>query len=352
MNYHLFVVNEVSLKYHIEYGFVGTGNSSNDFNISLWKDIARLQIGDKIVFYVQEIKKFYGFFKVSSLPFYDDKHYLQPKILPFLGKDENIKLQYRALIVPDVVFSNGIDEFDLIDILPGNVTDILWSILYRKLKGGRGCSPLFENEFNIIYNEILQVNNILLPNNNNSFTFINSQIVINNVNNQYLGQGLDPDIRNIILNHSHIEDHMHALLIKNLPTLVFNNTQWLGNEVYSGAGTQAIDILTIDINNVFNIVEVKRDETPLNTTLQVFKYIQWLQNRFQNFIPNNFQPIIIGYKINGNIKQQRRTEEFMRFNTISNALPLKYFEYEISNNIIILNEINYINWQIIVQATI
>ena len=133
MSYHLFVVDEISLRYHIEYGFVGTGNSSNNFNIGLWEDIARLKIGDKIVFYVQKTKKFYGFFKVDSPPFYDTTHYLQPNPLPYLGEDDDVILQYKALIVPDIVFSNGIDEFDLVDILPNNVTDILWSILYRKL---------------------------------------------------------------------------------------------------------------------------------------------------------------------------------------------------------------------------
>lgn len=345
MNYHLFVVDEMSLKYHIEYGFVGTGNSSSNFNIGLWKDIARLKIDDKIVFYVQKTKKFYGFFKVTSNPFYDDLHYLQPNLLPFLGKNNNVILQYRALITPDVVFQYGIDEFDLIDILPNNVTDILWSVLYRKLKGGRGCSPIFENEFNIIFNRISHNN---IPLTGDSFSFFNSQIILSQNVNNYQGTKNSPNIKNIILSNSYSEHHLHSLLIENLPNLIFNNTRWLGNEVYSGAGMQSIDILSIDSNNIFNIIEVKKGDIPPNITEQVGKYIQWSQNRFQIFTQTNFQPIIIGKKINGIKKRNLRRNEFISFNNRNVGNSIQYFEYEIINNQIIFNKIDYMNnWNIL-----
>ncbi len=347
MNYHLFVVDEISLKYHIEYGFVGTGNSSNDFNVGLWKDIARLKIDDKIVFYVQKTKKFYGFFKVTSTPFYDNSHYLQPYPLPYLGDSNDVMLQYRALMAPDIVFSNGIDEFDLIDILPNNVTDILWSILYRKLKGGRGCSPIFQHEYQIIFHKLSIMNN-QMPLIGNNFSFDGYQILPSISNIPYSGYGNNPNIKNIILNSNYTEHHLHALLIEYLPNLIFANSVWLGNEVYSGAGMQAIDILTIDSNNIFNIVEVKRDEIPPNITSQVLKYIQWLQNRFQYFNPQYFQPIIVGCKINGNRKTSSRTFEFINFNNKNMSSPIKYFEYELQNNGIILSEIDYINnWNIL-----
>ncbi|MDQ1340791.1 MAG: hypothetical protein QG567_1949 [Campylobacterota bacterium] len=350
MNYHLFVVDEISLKYHIEYGFVGTGNSSNNFNIGLWKDIARLKINDKIVFYVQKTKKFYGFFKVTSSPFYDAYHYLQPNLLPFLGDNKNVILQYRALITPDVVFQYGIDEFDLIDILPNNVTDILWSILYRKLKGGRGCSPIFENEFNIVFNRVSN-NNIQL--NVNPLSFSNLQIIRSQNTNNYKGAQNNPNIKNIIMSNSYTEHHIHALLIEYLPNLIFNNISWLGNEVYSGAGMQAIDILTIDNSNIFNIIEIKKEEIPHNITKQVEKYIQWLQNRFQNFIQTSFQPIIIGKKINGTRKRNLRKNEFTSFNNQNVSNSIQYFEYEIINNGIVFNKIDYMNnWNILGSQTI
>ena len=78
-NYHLFVVDEKSLEYHLKYGFVGTGSQNSNFNIGIWKDIERLKIGDKIIFYVQSIKRFYGIFEVASNCFFDHSNppYLQ-----------------------------------------------------------------------------------------------------------------------------------------------------------------------------------------------------------------------------------------------------------------------------------
>jgi hypothetical protein len=191
MNYHLFVVDEISLKYHLEYMFVGTGKSSTQFDIELWKDIVRLKPGDKIIFYVQNLKKFYGFFEVASYPFFDNAHYLQPNLMSFLGNNQ-IKLQYRALIKSYKVFQNGIDEFQLIDILPLYSKDVLWSILYRKLKGARGCSPLFPYEFDFILKKIANVNNNYL--NSNNFTFSNGQIIPINQTFNYQGNGIYPNI--------------------------------------------------------------------------------------------------------------------------------------------------------------
>jgi hypothetical protein len=343
MNYHLFVVDEVSLKYHLEYMFVGTGKSSTQFDIDLWKDIVRLKPGDKIVFYVQKLKKFYGFFEVGSYPFFDNTHYLQPNSMPFLG-DNQIKLQYRALIRPYQVFQYGIDEFQLVDILPQSSRDILWSVLYRKLKGERGCSPIFPHEFNIILQRIADINNNIYLN-SNSFTFSNKQIIPTNQSFIYEGNRMNPNIKEKILNGNYKESHLHALLIE-----FFNhqlNFQWVGNEVYSGAGMQAMDILTIDNNNIFNIFEMKKGEIPKNITLQVEKYIYWLKNRFQCFNNNAYQPIIVGSMINRNHslkKLQYRINEFNQFNNLRISLPIVYIEYLINyqNNTIDFYQFDYI----------
>ena len=340
MNYHLFIVDEISLKFHLEYGFVGTGSSNTHFNIELWKDIARLKTDDKIVFYVQSLKKFYGFFEVISNPFFDANYYLQPNPMPYLG-DNQIKLQYRALIRPYQVFQNGIDEFDLVDILPQNSRDILWNVLYRKLKAARGCSPLFENEFNIIFQKISHINHNQSLNSHN-FTFSNNQIQPIRQNINYLGNQNNFNIKQSILNNDHKESHLHTILIQYLNQQ--QNTQWLGNEVYSGAGMQAMDILTIDNRNVFNIYEIKKDEIPNNITLQIKKYIDWLQHRFQCFDSNAYQPIVIGKQINGQQKINNRIDEFNQFNNLCVSLPIIYIEYVINhqNQTIDFYQYNYI----------
>ena len=343
MNYHLFIVDKISLKYHLEYMFVGTGKSNTNFDIELWKDIVRLKIGDKIVFYVQSLKKFYGFFEVISAPFFDINHYLQPNPMPFLGENQ-IRLQYRALIRPFQVFQNGIDEFDLVDILPQTSKDVLWSVLYRKLKGARGCSPLFENEFNTIFQKISHINNYQ-PLTSNSFTFSNNQIQATNQNFIYLRNQTISNINQIILNGTYKESHLHALLIEFLNRQSY--TKWLGNEVYSGAGMQAMDILTITNQNIFNIYEIKKDEIPKNITLQIKKYIDWLQHRFQCFNSNAYQPIVIGAMIDRNHslrKLQYRVDEFINFNNLTISLPIIYIEYivNIQNNTINFYQYDYI----------
>jgi len=341
VNYHLFIVDKISLKYHLEYNFVGTGKSNTAFDIELWKDIVRLKPNDKIIFYVQNLKKFYGFFEVESYPFFDSNHYLQPNIMPYLGKNQ-IKLQYRALIKPYQVFQYGIDEFDLVDILPQRSRDVLWSVLYRKLKGARGCSPLFEHEFNIVFQKIAQINNNqILP--SQFFTFQNGQILSIQNGFQYKGPRIQPNIKQNILNGNYKESHMHALLIEFLNQQLYVN--WLGNEIYSGAGMQAIDILTIDNRNVFNVYEIKKGNIPNNITEQIFKYINWLKHRFQYFNNNAYQPIVIGKKILGRKMLYNRINEFQQFNNMQISLPIIYIEYEINqqNNTIDFYQYDYFN---------
>ena len=348
MNYHLFIVDEISLKYHLEYMFAGTGKTDTTFDIELYKDIGRLKPNDKIVFYVQSLKKFYGFFEVVSNPFFDSTHYLQPHTMPFIeikksnGQINQIKLQYRALIQPYKVFQNGIDEFDLVDILPSNARDVLWSILYRKLKGTRGCSPLFKNEFDIIFQKIAQLNNNLSLT-SHSFTFSDTQILPTQYGFQYSGQMNISNIRQDILDGNYRESHIHTLLIQFLNQEP--NIQWLGNEVYSGAGMQAMDILAINNQNIFKIYEIKKEEINKDITIQIFKYIQWLKNRFQSFNANVYQPILVGKKIDGQRKLQNRINEFNTFNIQQVSLPIIYIEYEINyqNNSIDFYKFDYIN---------
>jgi len=226
----------------------------------------------------------------------------------------------------------------------------LWSILYRKLKGGRGCSPIFAHEFDIIFNKI-STNNT--PLGGNSFTFSNSQITSSLNRNNYQGTQNNPNIKNLILSNNYSEHHLHALLIEYLPNLIFNNIIWLGNEVYSGAGMQAIDILTKKKKNVFNIIELKKGEVPKDITNQISKYIQWIKNRFQNFTKRNYHPVIIGYKIIGTRKKTLRKNEFINFNNQKVSSPIQYFEYEVVTNGIKFNKIDYMNnWNILGSQTI
>lgn len=347
MNCHLFIVDELSLKYHLEYGFVGTGRNNNNFSIGLYKDLCRLKINDKIIFYVQKTKKFYGIFKVSSLPFFDSSNelYLQPNPMNIINNsDDQINLRYRALISPDIVYEKGIDEFDLVDVLPQNTANVLWSILYRKLKGARGNSPIFPNEFTIIHEKLSLVqNNSILD--GNSFSFENGIICLSEYQ-QYNGNVQDNiNLINFLIENQYLEDHLHSILIKQLPEIIFSdNVEWLGNEVYSGAGMQSMDVLFIK-NNVYNIIEVKKGEITKEITKQISKYILWLKNRFNQFNTELFQPILFGEFITRNRRtnsvMNKRRNEIIEFNNNNISLPIKYYEYEILENDVLIHSINY-----------
>ena len=97
MTTHVFIVDAITFKYHLEYMFAGTGMGEIviDFNnnlatglhaqtentiLGMIADFSRVQIGDLIIFYLQQnfrfgIRegKFFGLFKVKSKFFFDNK---------------------------------------------------------------------------------------------------------------------------------------------------------------------------------------------------------------------------------------------------------------------------------------
>ena len=110
---HVLIVDDNTLKYHLEYLFIGTGSKDNDyiFNnpeakekpsterlmISMLADLSRVKLGDYIVFYLQQKDdregKFYGIFKISNTPFIDTQG-------EYLFNELKKKLTFRALIEP------------------------------------------------------------------------------------------------------------------------------------------------------------------------------------------------------------------------------------------------------------
>ena len=62
------------------------------------------------------------------------------------------------ILEPYEVYSEGVPEWEALDKLPVYATEIQWSLIYRKLKGKRGCAPLLpweaERLINMIKREI------------------------------------------------------------------------------------------------------------------------------------------------------------------------------------------------------
>ena len=135
MTTHVFIVNEQTFPIHLQYQFAGTGARENEQHMELLADIKRVRPGDEVIFYLEGVG-FYGIFRVAqSTPLvFNDSTYLREE----LGK----KLIYRVLIEPDEVYPGYVTEWEALDELPLYAREIIWSLIYRKLKGWRGCTPI------------------------------------------------------------------------------------------------------------------------------------------------------------------------------------------------------------------
>ena len=159
MTTHVFIVDINTFKYHLEYMFAGTGarDCTIDFNdnentnmhyatennlVSLIADIKRIKIGDFVIFYLQQniqegVKegKFFGIFKIISSAFLDNNDDEQ-----FLKVQLRKSLTFRIKIEPWQVYPKGISEWEALDEIKNIYSpyQMLWSLIYRKLKGNRG----------------------------------------------------------------------------------------------------------------------------------------------------------------------------------------------------------------------
>ncbi len=296
MNYHVFVVNSTTFKCHLEYMFAGIGADdkqvpflSDTENISLHStternlvgmiaDISKICIGDKVLFYLQSEEQksgmFFGVFKVISQPFFDENnsnHYLKNELQK--------SLTFRILIAPDEVYLQGVSEHEYLDSLDGieYPYQMCWSLIYRKLKGNRGCTMITKFEYEWLKTKLQNVNNNNFYEINDieglTFNSITWSIELIAQNNQYLGQQNSLDIRDRLLfkanRRNTFEVHLQAYILqhireneilKNLLLSLRDNDYWIGNEVSCGVGMQRIDIMIIQERNndvYLKIVELK-----------------------------------------------------------------------------------------------
>jgi hypothetical protein len=167
VNTHVFIVDKNTFKYHLEYLFAGTGAKDYvlDFNnsptsnlnptrenllISMIADLNRVRKGDYIIFYLQQSRevgegKFYGIFKAKSEGFLDNNNDDQ-----FLKKELQKSLTFRILLEPYEVYAKGVTEWEALDEIKNiqSPNQMLWSLIYRKLKGNRGNTmiTIYETE--------------------------------------------------------------------------------------------------------------------------------------------------------------------------------------------------------------
>jgi hypothetical protein len=344
-------VNDDTFPIHLKYLFAGTGAKDKDEDIHLLCDIKRVRPGDFIIFYIEGNTKvkggFYGVFKVadqSPLVFHSPgRNGFQPKL--------SKKLIYRTLIEPYEVYSEGVPEWEALDKLPVYSTEIQWSLIYRKLKAKRGCTPLLPWEAERLINMIRNKNsgNIIADSKySGGFEWDSTNRKIIKTQNCYsysfprnFNFNTLEKICQMKKQNRAYEAYLQLYFVenigvdKNLNPIVGNNVIWFGNEVSCGVGMQKIDILTINENEnkkEYRIIELKDECITPNIVEQIEYYVSWAsQNTGRHLLDAynwNIQPVIVAPHHNPK-NWNSVVAAFRRFNQKNISLPILYFEFDI-----------------------
>ncbi len=379
MTTHVFIVNETTFKCHLKYMFAGTGAKDKDvdFNnsqssilypnkryaaeaglVSMMADCSRVRNGDLVVFYLQaegrQEGRFYGVFQVSGEAFLErqgDNQYLYNELKK--------NLTFRIKLSPYQVYPKGVTEWKALDEIR-QVTSpcqMLWSLIYRKLKGNRGNTMITIYESERLIDLIRRENNhIVLPLSGN-YNYECGVITVSTDRCNYSGPvtlfNILPRLIRKHLDGKAYEAHLQMYIVQNLGRnksldnslgIYSDCIEWIGNEVSCGVGMQRIDIMLSKIQSttqrIIMPIELKAVHASEDNIRQIVRYIDWIE---QYYIPNRMstiQPVLLCRA--GGLTDRLR-QRFKRFNSDSRGryLPLRYIEYSVDAGGIQFNNMDY-----------
>jgi len=364
MRTHVFIVNEDTFPIHLQYMFAGTGAKEKDEEPSLLADISRVRPHDFVIFYIEGSAKvkggFYGIFQVADtypVVFHTPgSHAFHPNLPK--------KLIYRTKIKPYEVYSEGVPEWEALDKLPVYATEIQWSLIYRKLKGKRGCTPLLPWEAKRLIDMIRNKNNgkfIANQNYKGGFDWDNTnrRIITTPTSQPYnlpFKQPINPlpIICQKFSTRKAYEVYLQLYFTQSirksasLNPIVGKNVIWFGNEVACGVGMQKIDILSINRVNgrkEYRIIELKDESVKPNVVEQIEYYVNWASQSSGRHLDGaynwNIQPVIVAPPHKPK-DWQSIVNAFRAFNTKKISLPILYFEFQPKcGESIIFQKVNY-----------
>ncbi|MFH0931739.1 MAG: DUF91 domain-containing protein [Candidatus Zixiibacteriota bacterium] len=381
---HVFIVDTNTFKYHVEYLFAGTGakESHIDFNntpttslnhttennlVGMISDSQRVRKDDFLIFYLQQNYsenvyegKFYGIFKIKEdLSFLDNNDAKQ-----FLRKELIKSLTFRTQIEPFEIYAKGVTEWEALDEIKHiqSPNQMLWSLIYRKLKGNRGNTMITIYESERLFKLLRDKNSRqVLSGKNFTFDIQTQEIKVDSIIHNYTGRKEKINILHRLIkkykDDKKFETHLQAYIVQNIGRCTNKdldkcllsglNFEWLGNEVSCGVGMQRIDIMLSLTNNNTKVVipiELKSIEASTGNIIQIQRYVDWLE---QYYIPNrisDIQPVLISKKISDKNSENYKEiiESFNQFNRNNNrCMPIKYIEYELENDNLKFDEIKY-----------
>jgi len=325
---HLFIVSEQTLPVHLRYQFVGVTNkvdcswlnvdikaASERAQASLYADICRVHRGDEILFYLEKPQhdigreggRFLGVFEVvSEFPVYEKKG-------DYLHDELGLPLIYRLLIAPKKIFRVGVTEWQLMDEMTDfrSIYDIPWTLIYRKMTGRRGCTPLLPHEAELIL-RMLDLRNAGQRVYANYVELDSEKIELVKTDDvqEYTGcvdrfDKIDNHLRHLINDTDRKwELQLQAYLMQeigrnpDLTSQLFPDVDivWIGNEIYAGAGMQSIDILIYtknESNQFVHLIELKSVNAAVEAAEQLNRYIKWLKAHIPNISVHQIIPTVI-----------------------------------------------------------
>lgn len=389
MTTHVFIVDSTTFKLHLEYLFAGTGAKDNkiDFNnnsrtvlhattenmlVGMIADGSRIRCGDQIIFYLQQEfskkifeGKFFGIFKAKNdWSFLDNNDRRQ-----FLNNELEKSLTFRILIEPYKIYAQGVTEWEALDEIK-NMTSpnqMLWSLIYRKLKGNRGNTMITIYEAERLAQLIRNKNDRTELNCENKVLSFESSfqkvICLNEKQRTYTGKQEAIDLLPRLIakyqGGNSFESHLQAYITKNLgkgtnaslDETILNGAQieWFGNEVSCGVGMQRIDVMPSVIQNEQRAlipIELKAVEADERNVAQIQRYVDWIE---QYYIPNrqsDIQPVLLAKKTQDKNSSvyKRLINGFHRFNQNNNnrCAYLKFIEFFLENNDLFFEEVKYV----------
>lgn len=325
---HVFIVDEQTFPVHLKYMFAGIGKTQKydektpilnlSFNlkecleskayIGMIQDISRIRIGDEVFFYVCKTQKsegeFFGVFEVvqdgnEQIPFAFESNDSDNSLA--ITNELKKTLQFRVKISPKTVYEKGVSEIQLLDSFTEKTRakDLCWSLIYRKLKGARGCTPITELESKKLKDGLEKINNRkeLKLSDDHSFDFKDRKITTT---------GLIERNGNFALSHIKLESELKEFIKGNisegiLQTYILSSDDilkkfvdsgskivWIGNEVFCSFGNSQIDILIVsEKNNKYAIYPIELKKAPLapKDKEQILKYKNWCSIHKNSFVP-------------------------------------------------------------------
>lgn len=318
MTTHVFIVNDNTFKYHLEYMFAGTGAGEKiiDFNnspttklyagrkhggektlVSMMADGCRVRKNDLVIFYLLAKKEkhegmFFGIFQAVSdeifLDNFDKNQFLYDK----LKKSLTFRLQIR----PYEVYRKGVTEWTALDEIKNTKApyQMIWSLIYRKLKAERGNTMITMFEMEKLLNLIRNENNneeINCKNKGLSYDENTCQITEINSTNSYRGRKeqiniLPRFVQKYDKGKAH-EPHLQMYITQNLGRgtnksldkfldIENKKVEWLGNEVACGVGMQRIDVMfslkASETKRIIYPIELKAVHASVDNTKQLKEY--------------------------------------------------------------------------------